>query len=139
MIRWVLTIAVVMAPIAWGISLADGPIERHVGHLIAGACLLVVLWLSAFRSRPLYPQHGLALDEREIGVRRLAMIKGLAVASLPGPLLCCYMTMALQSGWWMPSADDWLSLLLVLCCWIFGLPLVFANWLVGAPIDEDDQ
>jgi len=79
------------------------------------------------------------LDEREIGLRRLAVMKGLAVVAVSAPLICAFMDIALLSGWRTPSAEDWQGLLFVMACWIFGMPMTFANWQNPAPLDGEDN
>lgn len=141
--RWVLTIAVVLAPIGWGIGVAISLSGHRVGDLVGSfvvcVCVLVAIWHSAFRSRPLYPAGGPPIDEREIDLQRLAVIKGFAVVSMPSPLIFSYMGLALEYGWWTPSSHDWSGLLMVQLCWIFGMPLTFANWSVGKPLDDEDD
>jgi hypothetical protein len=141
--RWALTIAVILAPIAWGTGIAVRMSGYHVGdrvgRIVAWLCIFVVLWFKAFRSRPIYPTDGPPLDEREISLRRLALVRGMAIVAMSAVLICFYMNVALLSDWWTPSANDWAGLLTVEVGWMIGVPLAVANWQGPAPLDDEDE
>ncbi|HEX7851731.1 MAG TPA: hypothetical protein VF485_18515 [Sphingomonas sp.] len=142
--RWIPTITVLVAPVAWAIGVSSRAVENGIGHWIVGSiptlCLIVVATLSLLQPRPINGQLGVPLDEREIQLRARATLRGMAVVAITGPLICFYMSMAIQFAWWTPSREDWGHLLHVLVCWIIGMPMAFANWQIGRPLkDEDDQ
>ena len=62
-----------------------------------------------------------------------------SIIAMSAVLICFYMGMALQSGWWTPSANDWWGLLMVHVGWIMGMPLAVANWQSPAPLDDEDD
>lgn len=141
--RWGSTVAVTLAPVAFAIGAigrAHGIANADLaGELTPILCLLVVCTMSLRQPRPLNATAGAPLDEREMELRLKAIGRSMGLVAMPGMLLCLYMSFATRYGWWTPSSDDWRGLEWVFVCWIFGMPMAFANWLTHTPLEEDDQ
>jgi hypothetical protein len=139
--RWLPTIAVIAAPVGWALGAAaraSGD-QGTVYALVPILCSIIVCSLSALQPRPLYPEFGGQLDEREFALKLKATTRGLALVGLPGTLICFYMFLASDTDWWTPHRDDWMGQIFVLNSWLFGMPMLFANWLTSAPLEDDCQ
>ncbi len=138
--RTIPTATVVIAPIAClGAAISRNGEMAATGETVLAFCLATTVIFLLVRPRPLNPTANDPLDEREMGLRWKANAFGGAVVSLLGMAICFYMARATHEGWQLPSPVDWDHLLLLFLCWIIGMPMTFANWMVGKPLDDEDD
>jgi hypothetical protein len=139
--RTIPTAAVVIAPIACALAATSskGGIVETLSSTAIPLCMVATAIFALIQPRPLHPSSDGPLDEREAALRWKAYAQGMGVTSLLGMLICFYAASTFSYGWRQPSHDDWDNLLLLVICWIFGMPMAFANWMVGKPLDDEDD
>ena len=139
--RWLPTAAVVAAPIGCIVAAISpsGGYAEILGQMAVRLCVVSTPIFALMQPRPLNATLNDSLDEREIGLRWKAYARGWGVTCLLGMLFCFYMTWASGHGWKQPSPADWQNLFFLVTCWMFGMPMAFANWMVGKPLDDEDD
>jgi len=143
LMRWVPTLAVIVATAAGAFNIAYGIGKGADGFARTSMLLLSVVLVSALSGLQALSQARSSTrggyDEREMALRLRAAAIGLAPIALLGILTFWYMSTASTVGWRIPARDDWDQLLFLGLCWIFGLPLIAYNWQAPAPLPEEDD
>jgi len=141
--RWVPTIAVALAPLGCVLGMVSRVRENSAlgwAGILPTFCMTIVAFLTVVQPRPLNGTLQQPLDEREITLRLRANVCGLALSALIAFVGCGYMSFAAEFDWWSPTGkDDWNGLFWTFGCWMFGMPLAFANWQSPTPLDEEDD